>query len=242
MIKDISVVIQGPLDDRTYEAIDQYQDFGEVIVSTWEDSDLTLLDKARGYYSLVVSKYPKCKKVNCWQAMSTQAGAEIATREYVMKTRTDELYPDLDAMIKNLEKYPFRSHTTNNGFWRKFPHCYSCHLFIDKATFVHGAMKSMTESYLSGKPLGMLAVESEFGYFLMRERGITLTSKNWKKHFHDHVCITPCEELKGHLHSGATTEHGGFTRCSSPYPKGRTEATNNEHPAKDLYYSHEDIV
>jgi len=242
MRKDISVVIQGPLDDRTYQAIDQYQDFGEVIVSTWEDSDLTLLDKARGYYSLVVSKYPKCKKVNCWQAMSTQAGAEIASCEYVMKTRSDELYPDLDAMIHNLTKHPYRSHTTNNGFWRKYPHCYSCHLFIDKRTFVHGAMKSLAESYLAGKPLKMTAAESEFGYFLMRERGVTLTDKNWKDHFRTHVYITPCEELKGHLHSGATTEHGGFKRSSEPYPKGRAEATKGKHPQKDLYYSHEDIV
>ena len=42
MKKEITVVIQGPIDERTYEAVDAYQGFGEVIVSTWDNEDLSL--------------------------------------------------------------------------------------------------------------------------------------------------------------------------------------------------------
>ena len=43
--ENITVVLQGPIDDRTYEAIDSYneQGFGEVIVSTWSDENIDFL-------------------------------------------------------------------------------------------------------------------------------------------------------------------------------------------------------
>ena len=54
---NISVIIQGPIDDRTYESIDSYSDqgFGEIIVSTWEDEDLSLLEKTDKEYILTTS-------------------------------------------------------------------------------------------------------------------------------------------------------------------------------------------
>ena len=57
MKKDISVVIQGPVDERTYEAVDAYRGFGEVIVSTWDNEDISLLEKASGDYQIVLSSY-----------------------------------------------------------------------------------------------------------------------------------------------------------------------------------------
>ena len=44
MKKDISILITGPLDDRTYESIDSYSDqgFEEIIVSTWDDENIDL--------------------------------------------------------------------------------------------------------------------------------------------------------------------------------------------------------
>ena len=51
------MVIQGPIDERTYEAVDAYQGFGEVIVSTWDDEDIGLLEKSSGDYQIVLSSY-----------------------------------------------------------------------------------------------------------------------------------------------------------------------------------------
>jgi hypothetical protein len=64
---DISIIITGPIDDRTFEAIDSYrsQGFEEIIVSTWDDEDLSLLDKTNEPYKLVLSKYPEnIKEIN----------------------------------------------------------------------------------------------------------------------------------------------------------------------------------
>jgi len=58
---DISIIITGPIDDRTFESIDSYYDqgFGEVIVSTWKDEDLSLLNKTKKEYKLILSEYPE---------------------------------------------------------------------------------------------------------------------------------------------------------------------------------------
>jgi len=54
---DISIIITGPIDDRTFESIDSYYDqgFEEVIVSTWKDEDLSLLNKTKKEYKLILS-------------------------------------------------------------------------------------------------------------------------------------------------------------------------------------------
>ena len=67
MKKDVSVLITGPLDDRTYESIDSYSDqgFEEIIVSTWDNENIDLLNKTNKKYKLVTYSYPKhLKKAN----------------------------------------------------------------------------------------------------------------------------------------------------------------------------------
>tara|TARA_B100001778_G_C18591982_1_gene632707 strand:- start:1659 stop:2384 length:726 start_codon:yes stop_codon:yes gene_type:complete len=230
--KDISVVIQGPIDDRTYEAIDCYQGFAEVIVSNWAGEDISLLDKAAGSFTLVQSTYQNDTDTsfNVFLAQTTMAGCLEAKTEYVLKTRSDELYPNLDKLIENLNLHPKRSHTTDNGFWRHIPHCYSNHLFIDKRDNVVKAMEYRLSSKKKFK-----CSESEFGYFLMKARGFDLSEKNWKKIFRDNVFITACELLPNHLHSGQTFHGRGFKRSSDPYPKGRMERKDNTHNFKQLY-------
>ena len=94
---DISIIITGPIDDRTFEAIDSYHDqgFGEIIVSTWEDEDLNLLNKTNKEYKLVLSKYPQnLSEINnqgCrfFQAFTTWRGSELVTKKYCLRARSD---------------------------------------------------------------------------------------------------------------------------------------------------------
>ena len=110
MKKDISVIIQGPLDNQTYEAIDSYTDqgFDEIIVSTWEDSNLTYLEKTKNDYKLIVSEYNldnhnyNNEGYRYFQSVTINEACKKATNKYCLKTRTDELYPNLDRMISNL--------------------------------------------------------------------------------------------------------------------------------------------
>jgi len=128
---NISVVVQGPIDERTYEAIEAYQDFGEVIVSTWENEKIDLLSKAKGKYQLIQTRYPEdLERYNnhgyrYFIAKTTLEGSKLAKYDYVIKTRSDELYPNLYSFLSNFERYPHKTHTTDNGFWKHIPFCYS---------------------------------------------------------------------------------------------------------------------
>lgn len=251
--QQISVIIQGPLDDRTYEAINAYDYFGETIVSTWEGQDIgrfLVNVKKRENLKIVTNKYPDQNYFNeggrFFQAQTTYAGCLFSGCKYVMKTRSDELYPDLYQMLKNLEKYPDRSHTTNNGFWKHHPYCYSNHLFIDQTHLVKEAMIRMINSCLGNTDIidikTIYCAESAFGYFLMNARGFDLNKEDWKSVFRNNVFITPCDQLKGHLHSGASIHHrGGFKRSSAPYPEGRLEAPGHKHNKGMLYYDYQEF-
>tara|TARA_B100002019_G_C21274529_1_gene604530 strand:- start:7235 stop:7990 length:756 start_codon:yes stop_codon:yes gene_type:complete len=245
--QNISVVVQGPIDNRTYEVLDCYKNFKEIIISTWYDNKLhsVLPEIKNNNYKLVVSEYPKQNmQITGYQAMTTYRGALLATGKYVMKTRSDELYPDLNYMIDSLEKNPDKSHTTNNGFWKNLKHCYSNHLFIDKTNFVIKAMEELYEYHLNlhRKTLNFPCSESEFGYFLMKARGFNIIQDDWKSIFKKNIIIVPCTKLQGHLHSGATTEHEGFSRSTEPYPLGRKETKQGCHDINKLYNSIEEII
>ena len=253
--KEISVVIQGPIDDRTYEAIDHYQYFKEVIVSTWEDEDFSLLAPATGAYSIVKSKYPDdMSKVNnqgsrYFMSFTTLAGSYLAKGKYVMKTRSDELYPDLTSMLKNLEKYPDRMQTTDNGFWKKLKGAVSNHLFIEQKKYLDEAMlRHVAFCHDSKSELNSILnyPEQSFGFFIAKSRaGTKVSSKevweNINSLYKKNIFVTPCRDLPGHLHSGASAVGRGFKRSSLPYPLGRIDMHSGVHDINGLCQHIEDL-
>lgn len=248
--KQISVVVQGPLDDRTYETIDCYKDFGEVIISTWDNEDLSLLDKSLNKnFKVVQSSYPSNNLfINdgyvFYIAKTTLAGVLSSTKKYVLKTRTDELYPNLDAFLHNINKYPDRLHTTDNGFWKRHPFCLSGHLFLDSSSNLRKSMQSIIDycNYNFDLPFRVNICECILGYFTMFSRGYELDFNNWKQIFKDNVYITKCIDLPGHLHSGQSSSNRGFKRSSEPYPCGRKEMPNDCHEASGLYRHIDEII
>ena len=253
MKKDISVIIQGPLDNQTYEAIDSYTDqgFDEIIVSTWEDSNLTYLEKTKNDYKLIVSEYNldnhnyNNEGYRYFQSVTINEACKKATNKYCLKTRTDELYPNLDRMISNLNDYPERIHTTNNGFWtfesKKIPACFSSHLYIAPTQQLLEASKNAIDNCMGANfsHLNFICTEQLYGYFLMLSRGFDLTKEDWKTVLRNNIFITPCGELPGHLHSGCTFLRNYLShKRLTNYPYDRPDG---HHPSQ-LYFHHEQIA
>jgi hypothetical protein len=229
---NISVIIQGPIDDRTYESIDSYSDqgFGEIIVSTWEDEDFSLLEKTNKEYILTTSAYPKhFNQINnqgsrFFQAFTTWKGCLSASKQFVLRTRSDEIYPDLSKFVDNWSKYPDRIHTTNNGFWKKHNLCFSSHMFgAQKEVIEKGCALIVLHSEKKLYPdLEIAYPEQCFGIFFMFVLGHNVFESDWKKIFYDNVFITPCSDLPGHLHSGQTLTSFNFKRVPD-YPNNRKD-------------------
>lgn len=259
----ISVVIQGPIDDRTYEAIDCYQDFAEVIVSTWSEKEnysLLYNKKTTSVFKLTTSNYIDDKKLQnafnqgsiLFMAQTMGAGAKAAKSEYVLKIRSDELYPNLNKFLENFSKYPDRLHTTNNGFWKlntdskkEIPFSLSNHLILDKKEVLEVGSELIVEFCLGNNfqniPEDTRTPEQLCGIFLIAAKTGSMKIKDWKKIFKENVFITPCIDLPGHLHSGQSSCGRGFKRSTEPYPCGRKEMPNGCHDSNCLYHHIDEI-
>ena len=115
--EEISVVVQGPVNRKyTYQSlksIRKYLPNAEIILSTWENSDITFLD---GLFDTVVfnkdpnTVLPKgvfCHNVNR-MVVSTNEGIKKANRKYILKIRSDIVLDNLNFLLI-FDKFNVRS-------------------------------------------------------------------------------------------------------------------------------------
>ena len=121
--KSISIIIQGPLNLRSIEAIPDYIKYGEVIVSCWDTDDISLLDKYKDKIKIIVNKYsdalPFARKTHLTnpiilQYHSAYNGIKKSSGNFCIKLRSDERFPNLDNLIKKLI-----SNRDNENSWFK---------------------------------------------------------------------------------------------------------------------------
>ncbi|OLA74638.1 MAG: hypothetical protein BHW62_03155 [Acinetobacter sp. CAG:196_36_41] len=117
--KDISVIVQGAINKnetiKCLQSIRHYLPGAEIILSTWEGSNITDLD----YDNLILSKDPGAaiieksaqkvvyNNINR-QLLSTQAGLEKASRRYAMKVRSDLILTS-DRFLDYFDKFQART-------------------------------------------------------------------------------------------------------------------------------------
>ena len=114
LINDISIVVQGAVDKtetpKCLKSIRQYLPNAEIILSTWEGTDLSCIEGL--YDKLVLSKdpggvfYEKKKyyqNINR-QIVSTKAGLELAERKFIMKLRSDLIFTN-NTFLDYFEKF-----------------------------------------------------------------------------------------------------------------------------------------
>jgi hypothetical protein len=116
--EDISIIVQGAINkketSKCLKSIRKFLPNAEIILSTWEGSDVVGLD----YDKLVLSKDPgtvlieeiKYKKVYNnmnRQLLSTQEGLKKATRKYAMKLRSDLILTN-NSFLEYFDKFETR--------------------------------------------------------------------------------------------------------------------------------------
>jgi hypothetical protein len=109
----VSIIIQGPLNQRSIKTIPDYLKYGEVIVSCWDNDDLSLLDKYKQNIKIVVNHYhdimSKARRTHLkhpiiLQNYTTHNALKQAEGYFAIKTRSDESYPVLDPLLNMLKK------------------------------------------------------------------------------------------------------------------------------------------
>lgn len=118
---DISVIVQGAINSKNtlscLKRIRKYLPASEIILSTWEGSDVSTLSGL--YDKLILNTDPGAvlREENVYgkifnnlnrQLLSTQAGLKLATRKYSLKFRTDLILTS-NKFLKYFDSFPCRT-------------------------------------------------------------------------------------------------------------------------------------
>jgi len=115
-----SIIIQGPLNQRSIKTIPEYTKYGKVIVSCWDNDNLSLLDSYKNDIKIIINKYsdvlPHAKKTHLknpiiLQYYNTSNALKECDTYFAIKLRSDESYPNLDAIVQKL-RHNRDSHNT----------------------------------------------------------------------------------------------------------------------------------
>ena len=144
----LTTLIQGPLNKTSIENIDQYLKFGKVVVSHWDEDDLAILDNVdrnNPNIKIVSQHMPSTgeweptwngdigvSSTFPWAVKSTYLGLINVDTEYVLKTRSDESFENLQPLLDCF--VGTRKFVTTNVFtrhWLRSPwnlgdHCFGC--------------------------------------------------------------------------------------------------------------------
>ena len=124
-IDTVSIIIQGPLNERSINTIPEYLKYGEVVVSCWENNNLSSLEKYKDKIKIVINKYSDLPKFATrpgsqapwiFQNYTTLNGIKAASSYFCIKVRSDESFPVLDPLINKLKENRDAKHPETNVY------------------------------------------------------------------------------------------------------------------------------
>jgi hypothetical protein len=122
-MKDFSIIIQGPLNDISLSNLEYYKIIGNVIISYWDSDDESLLNKYDLSEVVLVKNYYKKEFIRFFnnqnvyfQVYTTFNGLKKVNTKYVIKTRSDNKFEDLEPFIKLIYDNPDKFNCSNLHF------------------------------------------------------------------------------------------------------------------------------
>lgn len=186
---DIAILIQGPLNPISLDYMADYEAFcSELIISYWEDSKTLLPDNLPNYVKTTKEPLPDVNKTQgivldntfYYALKSTCNGIKECTKEFIIKTRSDEVFSDLTPLIeqfdKNLDKMVY-----GNNFAKPMKDSYyhiGDHLFICRTKVLLDAYIRMLDMYEKRTELAEWADQYKYTPESILAKSFSLSAKN----------------------------------------------------------------
>ena len=160
-MKDYTIVIQGPLDKWSTDGIENYKTYGDVLVSTWDNSytssDVKVIapslpDIKKSVGTISNFYYAICGMDNALQQVETK---------YFIRTRGDEVFENLDNLISVFEQ-DTNKFVCGNIFtrsWNSRPMHIGDHLYVAKTSVMRDAIGYLRAMYDGKKDLVDWAIQ-----------------------------------------------------------------------------------
>ncbi len=152
-MSDISVLIQGPLNKTSLECVKYYSTIGPVVICYWDIDDMSLLNKYNltncilVKYPMPLSLLPYKSNTFMYQICSIVYGLRNIDTLYVIRTRSDERYENLQPLIEKFDEDKLKI-VCGNIFFKKWgvkTHHIGDHLFLGNAKVLLEAYENMRE-------------------------------------------------------------------------------------------------
>jgi hypothetical protein len=187
---DWTVVIQGPLNPRSLNNLNNYKRFARVIVSHWDSDDRTWLDQ----YDMSGVEVVRSKLAAAPQLVSTLAGLERCQTRYAIKCRSDEYYSDLSALLNKSLLHPQKFVSNNILFLRRHWHP-SDHLFAGDAELLRKAVKiNLADGFQQGMDIDY-CTETRLALSFLRAKGVEVSVDRHDESFREHFDVVPVSRL-----------------------------------------------
>ena len=215
--KDITIIIQGPLNKTSLDKLEHYVEFGKIIVSHWAEDSLDLqqqLIEAQVKYSNISSisssdppepyDHPgligsvQKKDYRYHQFQSTHEALKICKTKYAIKTRSDEYWLGLEPLLEKFSQDDSKM-VTSNVFCKPYypqPYHISDHLMLAKTDLFLEGLDMIAIN--KRENLNVVATECTFGIgFLHAKHGSELPTN--KESFEKDFAYVNINEFKGYL-------------------------------------------
>lgn len=167
MREDLSILIQGPINDLSLNCIPDYSKFAStIIISTWDISDETqeeiinkysvgcnvkiISEKKPDYISLINSGELVGIPMDTtfyWQILGVYNGVSNCDTKYIIRTRSDEYYKNLEPLISQTKENGFKFTCGNIWFRKKsvVPIHIGDHLYFSETDLLKKSLKMLLD-------------------------------------------------------------------------------------------------
>ena len=204
MSEKFTILIQGPLNNVSLKNVENYKKFGNVVISHWDEKKSVIQEK----FAILndFKNDPKVKIVSAplpereekvgilkdstfyWAVESCYHGFEACESEYVIKTRSDEYFSDLQPMIDQVLKDKGNVFVCGNIFVKSNLECpmhIGDHIFSLKTKTAQHMYRHLMDMYngriniLPWAEQGPSAAEQIVAYSFLRQMGLRAVDSSW---------------------------------------------------------------
>jgi len=148
-MSDITILIQGPLDEISISAVQYYKTIGPIVISYWDNSNESLLEELKNDTIIYTkNKLPGTKEYKQatadMQFWSVYHGLAAVQTKFVIRTRSDEWYGNLDPLIAKLDINKIICGNIFFKRWSNFQNHIGDHLFIGETAWLLEAYRLIT--------------------------------------------------------------------------------------------------
>lgn len=160
----LTIIIQGPLSHYLYRKLHKYKKYGQILISTWDYVETNFLPD---YVNLVSTPLPNKSKAvgtisNFYYAVCGMDNAmQNINSKYVVRTRGDEYFENLDFLIQTFQKNRSKVVCGNifSKKWDDRPLHIGDHIYIGESKTFREAFSLLRNMYDQKKELESWAIQ-----------------------------------------------------------------------------------